>query len=51
MLLSTDSDLELLGKLMSQAEFQARIAAKRSIVIEKLLIYELKLQQAHKYQG
>ena len=50
-LLSTDSDLELLGKLMSQAEFQARIVAKRSIVIEKLLIYELKLQQAHKYQG
>ena len=45
-LLSTDSDLELLGKIISQAEFQTRIVAKRSIFIEELLIYELRLQQA-----
>jgi hypothetical protein len=42
-LLSTDSDLELLGNLISQAGFQTRIVAKRSIVIEALLIYELRM--------
>jgi release factor glutamine methyltransferase len=41
-LLSSDSDLELLGKLMSQAGFRARIVARRSIFIEDLLIYELR---------
>ena len=44
MLLSTDSDLELLGNLISQAGFQPRLVAERSIVIEALVIYELTLQ-------
>ena len=43
-LFSTDSDLELLGKLISHAGFRTRLVAKRSIVIESLLIYELRLQ-------
>ena len=43
-LFSTDSDLELLGKLISQAGFRTLLVAKRSIVIESLLIYELRLQ-------
>lgn len=43
-LLSTDSDLELLGNLISQAGFQPRLVAERSIVIEALVIYELTLQ-------
>jgi hypothetical protein len=40
----TDSDLDLLGKLISEAGFRPRLVAKRSIVIEDLLIYELRLQ-------
>jgi release factor glutamine methyltransferase len=43
-LFSTDSDLEQLGNLISNAGFQTRLVAKRSIFIEALLIYELKLQ-------
>jgi hypothetical protein len=43
-LFSTDSDLELLGNLISGAGFRTRLVAKRSIVIESLLIYELTLQ-------
>ena len=42
-LLSTDSDLELLGNLIRQAGFQIRLVATRSIVIEALLIYELRM--------
>ena len=41
MLFSTDSDLELLGNLIGDAGFRTRLVAKRSIVIESLLIYEL----------
>ena len=40
-LFSTDSDLELLGNLIGDAGFRTRLVAKRSIVIESLLIYEL----------
>ncbi len=43
-LFSTDSDLEQLGNLISDAGFRTRLVAKRSIFIESLLIYELKLQ-------
>ena len=43
-LLSTDSDLELLGNLISRAGFQSRLVAERSIVIESLLILQLRLQ-------
>ena len=45
-LLSTDSDLELLGNLSSQAGFRPRIVARRSIVIEELIIYELRSARA-----
>jgi release factor glutamine methyltransferase len=42
-LFSSDSDLELLGNLIRQAGFQIRLVATRSIVIEALLIYELRM--------
>jgi hypothetical protein len=42
-LFSTDSDLEQLGNFISDAGFRTRLVAKRSIFIEALLIYELKL--------
>jgi release factor glutamine methyltransferase len=45
-LLSTDSDLELLGNLISEAGFRSRIVARRSIVIEHLLIFELRSTRA-----
>jgi hypothetical protein len=38
--------LELLGNLSSQAGFRPRIVARRSIVIEDLLIYELRSTRA-----
>jgi release factor glutamine methyltransferase len=41
-LLSTDSDLDLFGRLFVRAGFEARLVAQRSILIEALLIYELK---------
>jgi len=40
-LLSSDSDLALLSKLIELARFQARLVAKRSLLIESLLIYAL----------
>jgi release factor glutamine methyltransferase len=51
-LLSTDSDLKFLGNLISLAGFQSRIVARRSIVIEALLIYELRvIRGATRCQG
>jgi len=44
MLFSTDSDLDLLGNLIGRAGFGARLAAERSIFIESLIIYELRLK-------
>src|SRR5436190_23271023 len=41
-LLSSDSDLDLFGALIAQAGFGARLVAERSILIETLLIYELR---------
>lgn len=41
-LLSSDSDLNLFGMLITQAGFAARLVAERSIVIETFLIYELR---------
>jgi release factor glutamine methyltransferase len=41
-LFSSDSDLELLGGLISRAGFVARLVAERSILIESLIIYELR---------
>ena len=43
-LFSTDSDLDLLGNLIRHAGFGARLVAERSILIESLIIYELRLK-------
>ena len=40
-LLSSDSDLHFLGKLIAKAGFRARIATSFSIMIESMIIYEL----------
>jgi hypothetical protein len=40
-LLSSDSDLHFLGKLIAKAGFRARIATVFSIMIESMIIYEL----------
>jgi methylase of polypeptide subunit release factors len=40
-LLSSDSDLHFLGKLIAKAGFRARIATAFSIMIESMIIYEL----------
>jgi release factor glutamine methyltransferase len=41
LLVSSDTDLALFGRLMGAAGFRAREAARRSILIEALIIYEL----------
>src|SRR6266508_1997679 len=38
-LFSTESDLDLLGNLISRAGFAARLVAERSILIESMIIY------------
>jgi methylase of polypeptide subunit release factors len=43
-LFSTDSDLDLLGKLIDRAGFAARLVAERSILIESIIIYELRVR-------
>jgi hypothetical protein len=43
-LFSTESDLGLLGNLISRAGFAARLVAERSILIESMIIYELRVQ-------
>jgi release factor glutamine methyltransferase len=40
-LFSSDSDLDLLGSLISRAGFVSRLVAERSILIESLIIFEL----------
>ena len=40
-LLSSDSDLDLLSGLIARARFRARAVAERSILIESLIIYQL----------
>jgi hypothetical protein len=40
-MVSSDSDLDLLGTLIDRAGFRARVAHLRSIFIESLIIYEL----------
>jgi methylase of polypeptide subunit release factors len=42
LLLSSDSDLDLLGALIERAGFRARVVEERSILIESLLLYELR---------
>jgi release factor glutamine methyltransferase len=43
-LFSSDSDLDLLGSPISCAGFAARLVAERFILIESLIIYELKVR-------
>jgi release factor glutamine methyltransferase len=40
-MISSDSDLDLLGRLIDQARFRARPVHERSLFIESLIIYEL----------
>lgn len=40
-MVSSDSDLDLLGTLIDRAGFRARVAYEHSIVIESFIIYEL----------
>jgi release factor glutamine methyltransferase len=42
-LFSSHSDLDLLGSFISRAGFVARLVAERSILIESLIVYELKV--------
>ena len=42
LLVSSDSDLDLFAALIMRARFRARLVAERSILIELLIIYELK---------
>ena len=41
-MLSSDSDLELLGQLINKAGFRARLAYQRSFYIESMNLYELR---------
>lgn len=42
LLLSSDSDLNFLGSLITQAKFRSHQVAQRSILIESMIIYELR---------
>ena len=44
-LLSSDSDLVLLGALIKRAGFRARRVAERSFLIESFIIYELRIRR------
>ena len=46
LLLSTDSDLGMLGNHIKRAGFAARLVAEHSIFIESFLLYELTVQSA-----
>jgi 23S rRNA G2069 N7-methylase RlmK/C1962 C5-methylase RlmI len=41
-MLSSDSDLDLLGRLIAKAGFRARLAYERSFYIESMILYELR---------
>jgi methylase of polypeptide subunit release factors len=45
-MVSSDTDLELFGKLIAKAGFQARLAYEHSIFIESFIIYELVAESA-----
>jgi release factor glutamine methyltransferase len=45
-LLSSDSDLNVLGALIARAGFRARLVAERSILFESFILYELRASQA-----
>ena len=41
-LLSSDSDLNMLGNLIKRAGSRARLVAEHSIVVESFILYELR---------
>ena len=45
--LSSDSDFERLGTLIERAGLRAQIVAERSVLVERLIIYELRARVAH----
>ncbi|MBV8473599.1 MAG: methyltransferase [Hyphomicrobiales bacterium] len=42
-MVSSDSDLDLFGRLINEAGFSVRLAVERSLYIESMLLYELRL--------
>jgi release factor glutamine methyltransferase len=42
-MVSSDSDLDVFGRLINEAGFRARLAVERSFYIESMLLYELRL--------
>ena len=45
-MLSSDSDLDLLGRLIAKAGFRARLAFERSFYIKSMILYELRMNSA-----
>ena len=43
-MVSSDSDLDLFGRLINEAGFRARLVYERSFYIESMLLYELRIQ-------
>jgi len=43
-MLSSDSDLDLLGRLINKAGFRTRLAYERSFYIESMILYELRIR-------
>jgi release factor glutamine methyltransferase len=43
-MMASDSDLDLFGRLIDEAGFHARLAVERSFYIESMLLYELRLR-------
>jgi len=41
LMVSSDTDLDLFGKMIDKAEFNARLVREHSLVVESLIIYEL----------
>jgi hypothetical protein len=41
-MVSSDSDLDLFGRLINEAGFRARLVYERSLYIESMLLYELR---------
>ena len=50
-LLSSDSDLNVLGALIARAGFRARLVAERSIIFESFILYELRANETRPPAG
>ena len=44
-MVSSDSDLDLFGRLINEADFCARLAYERSFYIESMILYELRARK------